>query len=153
LLPAVDLGRSVSRVGGKAQLPGYRAVVAELKLAYAQFEELETFARFGARLDPKTQRTLERGRRLRAVLTQNAFSPLAPGVQITVLLAVIRGLFDPIPLDRVGEAERALHAALEQDTAELRARIDHGEKVDAALEAALLALGGEALKPFAAESS
>ncbi len=153
LLPAVDLGRSVSRVGGKAQLPGYRAVVAELKLAYAQFEELETFARFGARLDPKTQRTLERGRRLRAVLTQNAFSPLAPGVQITVLLAAIRGLFDPIPLDRVGEVERALHAALEQDTAELSARIDHGEKVDAALEAALLALGGEALKPFAAESS
>lgn len=149
LLPAVELGRSVSRVGGKAQLPGYRAVVAELKLAYAQFEELETFARFGTRLDPRTHRTLERGRRLRAVLTQNAFSPLTPGAQIAILLAVVRGLFDPIPLERVGEAERALQAALEQDEAELSARIDHGERVDAGLEAALLALAREALKPLA----
>ena len=60
-LPAIDIGRSVSRVGGKAQLPAYRAVAADLRLAYAQFEELETFARFGTRLDDDTRSQLERG--------------------------------------------------------------------------------------------
>jgi F-type H+-transporting ATPase subunit alpha len=57
VLPAVDVGQSVSRVGGKAQRAAYRAVAGDLKLAYAQFEELETFARFGARLDEDTQRS------------------------------------------------------------------------------------------------
>lgn len=76
VLPAVELGRSVSRVGGKAQLPVYRAIAGELKLAYAQFEELETFARFGARLDERTRATLERGRRVRELLRQEANSPL-----------------------------------------------------------------------------
>ena len=60
-LPAIDIGKSVSRVGGKAQLPAFRAVAGDLRLAYAQFEELETFARFGTRLDDETRRSLERG--------------------------------------------------------------------------------------------
>ena len=65
VLPAVDVGKSVSRVGGKAQRAVYRAVAGDLKLAYAQFEELETFARFGARLDDATRKSIEHGRRIR----------------------------------------------------------------------------------------
>src|ERR1700721_2090207 len=72
VLPAVDVGKSVSRVGGKAQRAPYRAVAGDLKLSYAQFEELETFARFGARLDENTRRIIEHGRRIRACLQQPA---------------------------------------------------------------------------------
>ncbi|MFP4538770.1 MAG: F0F1 ATP synthase subunit alpha, partial [Dichotomicrobium sp.] len=70
MIPAIDIGNSVSRVGGDAQLPAYRAVVGDLKLAYAQFEELEAFSRFGSRLDEDTRQQLERGRRVREVLKQ-----------------------------------------------------------------------------------
>jgi F-type H+-transporting ATPase subunit alpha len=96
MLPAVDVGRSVSRVGGKAQLPAYRSVAGELRLSYAQYEELETFARFGTRLDPETRRRLERGRRVRAVLRQSQYEPLAVSAQIATLLAATGGLFDAI---------------------------------------------------------
>jgi F-type H+-transporting ATPase subunit alpha len=75
VLPAVDVGKSVSRVGGKAQWAAYRAVAGDLKLAYAQFEELETFARFGARLDDDTRKIIEHGRRIRACLKQPEFAP------------------------------------------------------------------------------
>src|ERR1700683_1025318 len=70
VLPAVDAGKSVSRVGGKAQRAAYRAVAGNLKLAYAQFTELESFARFGARLDESTRKTIEHGRRIRACFKQ-----------------------------------------------------------------------------------
>jgi len=70
LLPSVDVGKSVSRVGGKTQLPAYRKVAGDLKLSYAQFEELEVFARFGTRLDKETRQALNRGRRVRALLKQ-----------------------------------------------------------------------------------
>jgi F-type H+-transporting ATPase subunit alpha len=88
VLPAVDVGKSVSRVGGKAQRAAYRAVAGDLKLAYAQFEELETFARFGARLDDDTRKIIEHGRRIRACLKQPEFAPVSVPAQITVLLAL-----------------------------------------------------------------
>jgi len=68
ILPAVDVGKSVSRVGGKTQLPAYRSVAGDLRLSYSQFEELESFSRFGTRLDDATRRTLERGWRVREIL-------------------------------------------------------------------------------------
>ena len=74
VLPAVDVSKSVSRVGGKAQRAAYRAVAGDLKLSYAQFEELETFARFGARLDEDTRKIIEHGRRIRACLKQPEFA-------------------------------------------------------------------------------
>ncbi|HNP29394.1 MAG TPA: alternate F1F0 ATPase, F1 subunit alpha [Nitrospirales bacterium] len=111
VLPAVDVGKSVSRVGGKAQRAAYRAVAGDLKLAYAQFEELETFARFGARLDDDTRGTIEHGRRIRACLKQPEFVPVSVPAQITLLLAVAEKLFDPVPLDLMAKAEHALHTA------------------------------------------
>jgi F-type H+/Na+-transporting ATPase subunit alpha len=76
VLPAVNVGLSVSRVGGKTQLPAYRAVAADLRLSYSQFEELEAFARFGTRLDEDTRRTLARGERVREVLKQPQYATL-----------------------------------------------------------------------------
>jgi F-type H+-transporting ATPase subunit alpha len=111
VLPAVDVSKSVSRVGGKAQRAAYRAVAGDLKLAYAQFEELETFARFGARLDDDTRTIIEHGRRIRACLKQPEFAPLSVPTQIALLLALTEKLFDPVPLDQMTNAEHALHKA------------------------------------------
>jgi F-type H+/Na+-transporting ATPase subunit alpha len=111
VLPAVDVGQSVSRVGGKAQRAAYRAVAGDLKLAYAQFEELETFARFGARVDEDTQSRIAHGRRIRACLKQPEFAPVSMPAQITILLALTAGLFDAVPLERMPEAERAVQDA------------------------------------------
>jgi len=112
LLPAVDVGRSVSRVGGKAQLPAYRAVSGDLRLAYAQFEELEVFSRFGTRLEEETWRRLERGRRVREVLKQARYEPIPAAEQIVVLLAVTAGLFDEIPLPEIADREKQLRQAI-----------------------------------------
>jgi F-type H+-transporting ATPase subunit alpha len=111
VLPAVDVGKSVSRVGGKAQRAAYRVVAGDLKLAYAQFEELESFARFGARLDEGTRKIIEHGRRIRACLRQPEFSPLSVPTQITVLLALTAGLFDGVALEAMTDAEQAVCAA------------------------------------------
>jgi F-type H+-transporting ATPase subunit alpha len=112
IFPAVDVGKSVSRVGGKTQLPAYRAVAGELRLSYAQFQEVEVFARFGTQIDEQTRQTLERGRRVREVLKQPQSQPLSSTEQIAVLLAVTNGLLDPIPLDRLDVAEQLIRQAL-----------------------------------------
>jgi F-type H+-transporting ATPase subunit alpha len=111
VLPAIDVGKSVSRVGGKAQRAAYRAVAGDLKLAYAQFEELETFARFGARLDDNTRTIIAHGRRIRACLKQPEFAPLSVPTQIALLLALTEKLFDLVPLAQMTNAELALHKA------------------------------------------
>ncbi len=126
-LPAVDVGKSVSRVGGKAQLPAYRLVAGALKLYYAQFEELEMFARFGTRLDEKTRGILERGKRVREVLKQHEQEALSPCEQIVVLLAVTEGLFDELPLEKIVIAEKTARALVTDPLVDLCRRIDQGE--------------------------
>jgi F-type H+/Na+-transporting ATPase subunit alpha len=122
-LPAVDVGKSVSRVGGKAQSQVYRAVAGALKLAYAQFEELETFARFGARLDEDAAQTIAHGQRIRACLQQPEFSPVQVAAQIMTLLALSEHLFDTIPLPQISAAEQAIHQAIHQATTKMPAAI------------------------------
>ncbi|RXA16595.1 alternate F1F0 ATPase, F1 subunit alpha [Methanosarcina sp. MSH10X1] len=129
VLPAVDVGKSVSRVGGKAQLAAYRGVAGDLKLAYSQFEELEVFTRFGARLDENTRRIIEHGRRIRALLKQPEFSPVPVPDQIVILLALNAGLFDSVPLDRMDEAE----ASLRRTVAGIHSEIREWFKADAEL--------------------
>ncbi len=132
ILPAVDVGKSVSRVGGKAQHEAYRLVAGDLKLAYAQFEELEAFARFGTRLDENTLRIIGHGRRIRACLKQPEFEPVSVAGQIVVLLALTRRLFDAIPLEKMRQAELALRAIAEQLPAELVQRISSSEAISEA---------------------
>jgi F-type H+-transporting ATPase subunit alpha len=123
VLPAVDVGKSVSRVGGKAQLGTFRAVAGDLKLAYAQFEELESFSRFGARLDDATKKTIAHGQRIRECLKQPQFDPVAVPAEIAVLLALTAGLFDTVPLPRMAEAQRAVQDAAAKLAAPLCERL------------------------------
>ncbi len=131
-LPAVDVGKSVSRVGGKAQLPAFRGVAGDLRLSYAQFEELETFSRFGTRLDEETRASLERGRRVREILKQQESAPLPVPQQIAVLFAATQGLLDDVPLEQIGEAEACLSQMMTEDHAELGRHILAGEPLGAA---------------------
>ena len=129
VLPAVDVGKSVSRVGGKAQRAAYRAVAGDLKLAYAQFEELETFSQFGARLDEDTRKIIEHGRRIRACLKQPEFAPVSVPAQIAVLLALTAELFDRVPLDQMKDAEDALREAVADIPVDVRERLDTAKKL------------------------
>jgi F-type H+-transporting ATPase subunit alpha len=148
ILPAVDVGKSVSRVGGKAQRAAYRVVAGDLKLAYAQFEELESFARFGARLDEDTRKIIEHGRRIRACLKQSEFSPVAVPAQIMVLLALTAGLFDPVPLERMSDAEQAVRAAAAHMPAPVRERLGSDARLSDEDRAAILAIARDALTPW-----
>ena len=148
VLPAVDVGKSVSRVGGEAQWAAYRAVAGDLKLAYAQFEELETFARFGARLDDDTRKIIEHGRRIRACLKQPESAPLAVPAQITVLLALTANLFDPVPLDQMTDAGRAVREAAANIPAEVSARFETAAKLNDEDKKAIIEIARQALAPF-----
>lgn len=108
ILPAIDIGKSVSRVGDKAQLPIYQTATAGLKLNHSQFVELENFARFGTRLDSRTQKVLDHGQRIREVLKQSNLAPIPVTEQILTLLALKQGLLDAIPLEQIAAAERTL---------------------------------------------
>lgn len=129
LLPAVNVGKSVSRVGGKTQLPAFRAVAGDLRLSYSQFEELESFARFGTKLDKETQRALERGRRVREVLKQPQYDPMPVPEQIAVLLAVTEGLLDNVPVGKVVEVEKMIRATVPQKVPEISQEIHQGTKL------------------------
>jgi F-type H+-transporting ATPase subunit alpha len=149
VLPAVDVGMSVSRVGGKAQRAAYRAVAADLKLAYAQFEELETFARFGARLDEATRRSIDHGRRIRACLKQSESAPVPVPGQIALLLALGAGLFDAVPIERMADAERAVREAAAGMPAEVGRRLEGADALADADRAAILDVARRALARLA----
>ncbi|MEC9310156.1 MAG: F0F1 ATP synthase subunit alpha, partial [Pseudomonadota bacterium] len=147
-LPAIDIGTSVSRVGGKAQLPAFRAVAGDLRLYYAQFEELETFARFGTQIDAETRQRLDRGLRVREILKQREHHLLEVADQIAALLAATEGLFDAIPADRVSDA--GLHAAraARRTCPEICDAIEGGAPLDPAQRAALITAMQAALTGF-----
>lgn len=103
--PAVDIGRSVSRVGGAAQTAAMRSVAGKLRLELAQFEEVARFARFGTDLDEATQHQIERGSRLQKVLTQPVNQPLSQALQVLILFAVTEGYLDEIGLESIAAFE------------------------------------------------
>ncbi len=146
-LPAIDIGTSVSRVGGKVQLPAFRAVAGNLRLMYAQFEELESFARFGTQLDDETRAKLTRGQRVREVLKQREHQHLSVTQQIATLLAATEGLFDDMPLDDIAEAEATVQGAVQHAMPDLCTRIGKGEKMGPDDRDALIRTMREALDP------
>jgi F-type H+-transporting ATPase subunit alpha len=148
ILPAVDVGQSVSRVGGAAQRAAYRAVAGDLKLAYSQFEELESFARFGTRLDDSTRKVIEHGRRIRECLKQPESHPVPLPEQLVVLIALAAGLFDLIPLEKVAQAESALRLAAGGIPADIVARFISADKLTAADRKNSLEVAAKALRPF-----
>jgi len=148
VLPAVDVSKSVSRVGGKAQRAAYRAVAGDLKLAYAQFEELETFARFGARLDEDTRKIIEHGRRIRACLKQPEFAPVSVPAQIAILLALTAKLFDVVPIERMTDAEHAVREAATDILDEVTARLATADKLSDMDRATIIQIARNALAGF-----
>jgi F-type H+-transporting ATPase subunit alpha len=148
VLPAVDVGKSVSRVGGKAQRAAYRAVAGDLKLAYAQFEELETFARFGARLDEDTRKIIEHGQRIRACLKQSEFNPVSVPGQIAVLLALTAELFDTVPMDWMKDAEQAVQEVAAGIPAELSSRLNTAHALSDEDRATIVQMARDALVRF-----
>lgn len=148
VLPAVEVSKSVSRVGGKAQWAAYRSITGDLKLAYAQFEELETFASFGTRLDEPTKKIIEHGKRIRACLNQSEGAPLSVPEQISLLLALSKGLFDAVPLDQMRAAERALCLATEELPTDMRLRFSSAEALNPTDQEAVLTLARKILLPF-----
>ncbi len=114
IMPAIDTGRSVSRVGGEAQLPAYRQLLGPLKLFYSQFEELESFSKFGVQLDEATQQKLNRGYAIRFVLQQMQFQTMDVATQIAVFLAVNNGLFDGLSNAQIVKAQNAIGKILHQ---------------------------------------
>jgi F-type H+/Na+-transporting ATPase subunit alpha len=148
--PAVDVGRSVSRVGGKTQAPVLRALSESLRLEYAQFLELEVFTRFGTVVDERTRRVIEHGRRIRAVLRQPQFAPLALAEQVALLLAVSEGLLDDVPLDRLDPLRASLGPWLAQHCPEALALDDRttlSENLRERLSAALQAVARSVTMP------
>jgi F-type H+-transporting ATPase subunit alpha len=145
ILPAVDVGKSVSRVGGKAQLPAYRAVAGDLRLVYSQFEELEVFSRFGSRLDERTRTMLARGRAVREALKQPQFDPLPASLQIAILLGATAGLFDTVPSAHVAEASARIRDSFGKQLPALAESIEAGNKLSASDREALVKLVGEAI--------
>ncbi|MEE4165783.1 MAG: F0F1 ATP synthase subunit alpha, partial [Desulfocapsaceae bacterium] len=145
VLPAVDPGKSVSRVGGKTQLPAYRSVAGNLRLSYSQFVELEKFARFSTRLDEETKKDLERGSRVREILKQQRYSPLSASRQIASLLAVNEGVFDSIPVSSVRDAEKTIVESFDKKLGDISSRIEEGKDLKDEDRRAILSVARQAL--------
>lgn len=149
VLPAVHIGLSVSRVGGKAQLPALRAVAGRVRLEYAQFEELERFARFGAEVDEATRATLVRGRRIRASLAQGALETVPAGSQVMLLLALGAGLLDPVSPQDLPRVEARMLEAVAAAHGPLLRRLEEGSPLEEADREALLATAQQAVSASA----
>ena len=147
-LPAIDVSKSVSRVGGKTQLPAYREIAGSMRLSYSQFEELETFSRFGARLDEDTRNTLERGRRVREILKQEQDNPVSVLEQIAVMLAVTEGVFDNISMDNISQAKNRIREVAVQELSKIGDQIKRGNDLDQEDRDRVLKKAKEAVEPL-----
>ena len=132
IMPAINPGISVSRVGGSAQLKGMKKVAGTLKLLYSQYRELQYFAQFGSDLDADTKARLALGERIVEVLKQKRNSPVSMGCQVAIVYAVINGYLDSVPVNKVAEYEAALFEHMEQHYQDFIDRIEQNyfEKED-----------------------
>jgi len=127
IMPAINPGISVSRVGGSAQLKGMKKVSGELKLLYSQYRELQSFAQFGSDLDADTKARLALGERIVEVLKQGRNAPVRVGCQVAIVYAVIKGFLDAVAVSDVKKYEQNLFAKLENEYQSWLAKIENGE--------------------------
>jgi len=150
--PAINVGNSVSRVGGSAQIRAMRQVAGSLRLDLAQYRELAAFAQFGSDLDKATQAQLNRGRRLVEILKQPQYQPLPVEKQVAIIYAATKGYIDPVAIEDVRRYEEELYRYLETRAPGVLASIAEkkvlDDEVKAALEGALKEFGAQ----FAATS-
>ena len=134
IMPAINPGISVSRVGGAAQLKGMKKVAGTLKLLYSQYRELQSFAQFGSDLDADTKARLALGERIVEVLKQKRNSPVSMGCQVAIVYAVINGYLDEYPVNRVTEYEQKLYDKLTNDYQYFLERIEQNQLEDFDIE-------------------
>ena len=149
--PAVNVGLSVSRVGGSAQIKAMRQVAGTLKLELAQYRELAAFAQFGSDLDKATQAQLNRGQRLVEVLKQNQFSPLPFSKQILIIFAGTGGYFDDLPVDQVRAFEAELYKFVDATNPGLLRSIMEKKVLDDPLKAEMTKVIKECKEQFVAQ--
>ncbi len=137
LRPAINVGISVSRVGGAAQTKAIKKIAGTLKLELAQFDELAAFSQFASDLDEATQQQLERGKRLRELLKQAQFTPLNLAEQVAVVYAGVKGLIDEVPVDDVTKFAAELREYLKLNKADFIEEILKEKKLSEGLEATL----------------
>jgi len=134
--PALNVGISVSRVGGAAQTRAMRQVAGKLKLDMAQFRELAAFAQFGADLDAATRAQLERGQRIQEILKQSQYEPMPLGNQVMIIYAVTKGYLDDVPVREVKAWENAFHRWIDTNHPEIGAAIERDKELTAETEKA-----------------
>ena len=137
VMPAVNPGISVSRVGGNAQIKAMKKVAGTLKLIYSQYRELQSFAQFGSDLDADTKARLAQGERIVEVLKQNRNTPLEVAQQVCILYAVVNGFLSQIPVEQIRDFEDGLHKALANEGAGILDAIRSTKKLDESTEAQL----------------
>ena len=126
IMPAINPGISVSRVGGSAQLKGMKKVAGELKLLYSQYRELRAFAQFGSDLDADTKARLALGERIVEVLKQGKNEPCRVGCQVAIVYAAIKGFLDGVEVSKVREYEKSLFALLQNNYSQWLERVESG---------------------------
>jgi F-type H+-transporting ATPase subunit alpha len=151
--PAMDVGISVSRVGGNAQIKGMKKVAGSLRLDLAAYRELEAFAQLGTELDPATQLQLDRGARMVELLKQGQYSPMSVTDQVISMYAGTQGVFDKVPVARVREAETILLKALHESHKDLWNAIKEAKVIDGANEQKLRSVMQDVVQAFLAGKS
>ncbi|MCS7047326.1 MAG: hypothetical protein NZO58_13285 [Gemmataceae bacterium] len=137
--PAIDVGISVSRVGGKAQTPAMKSVAGSLRLDLAAFRELEAFAQLGTELDKATQQQLDRGYRMVEVLKQPQFKPLHVADQVMIIFAGTKGYLDKVPRDKVADWEQQFLQFMREQRSQVRNRLIREKKLTKEIENELIA--------------
>jgi F-type H+-transporting ATPase subunit alpha len=150
--PAINVGNSVSRVGGSAQIKAMRQVAGSLRLDLAQYRELAAFAQFGSDLDPATQRQLNRGKRLTEILKQPQYQPLPVEKQVAIIFAATNGYLDSVPVEKLRAYEEALYRYFDTQHPQVLGAILEKKTLDDELKGALKAAIEEFGKQFAATS-
>ena len=148
--PAINVGNSVSRVGGSAQIKAMRQVAGSLRLDLAQYRELAAFAQFGSDLDPATQRQLNRGKRLVEILKQPQYQPLSVEKQVAIVFAATNGLLDAVPVEKLRQYEDGLYRFLETSHPQVLTSIAEKKILDDDVKAALKAALEDYGKQFVA---
>ena len=151
VMPAINPGISVSRVGGNAQIKAMKQVAGSLKLLYSQYRELQSFAQFGSDLDRDTRDRLDQGARIVEVLKQKNGAPLDVAYQVCILFAVTRGYLKDVPVDKIAEFQTVYFDALDVRYSNILQAIRESGKLDSETEAALCASLEETVSAFLAE--
>jgi F-type H+-transporting ATPase subunit alpha len=149
--PAINVGLSVSRVGGSAQIKAMRSVAGPLRLELAQYRELAAFAQFGSDLDKASQQQLNRGRRLVEILKQAQFQPLPVEKQVLIIYAATNGYLDDLPVESCRRFEQELYRFVENANPGLLQQIREKKAIDDAMKTTLVAALKEFKERFASE--